>query len=291
MNELFGVTGATGSIGGRVARLLAERGVAQRLIVRTGSDLRDRRAAQVAEIADYGDFESMRAACEGVTSLFLVSGREHPDRLRQHLCAVDAAVDAGVERIVYLSFLGAAPDATFTLARQHHATEEHIRSKGVAFTFLRSSLYLDFVPWIASPAGVIAGPAGDGRLAPVARADVAETVVAVLTSREHDGANYDNTGPETFSFAEAAAELSRASGREVRYVDETVEQAWESRRPLGAPDWEVEGWVTSYLAIANGELDAVSDTVQRLTGRPPQSLREYLDSHPESYAHLRGNGA
>lgn len=287
MSELFGVTGATGAVGGRVAELLAARDVERCLIVRAGSQV-DATGAPVREITDYGEFASMRAACDGVTSLFLVSGREHPERLRQHITAVEAAVDAGVERIVYLSFLGAAPQATFTLARQHHATEEHIRGTGVAFTFLRSSLYLDFVPWIASPAGVVAGPAGEGRLAPVARSDVAETVVAVLTTREHDGATYDNTGPEAMSMAEAAAELSGASGREVRYVDETVEEAWESRRPTGAPDWEIEGWITSYLAIAAGELDVVSDTVERLTGHPPQSLREYLDAHPESYAHLRG---
>lgn len=287
MRELIGVTGATGAVGGRVARLLAERDLPRLLIVREGSDV-DAAGAQVASITDYGDFDSMRAACAGVTTLFLVSGRENPDRLSQHKTAVDAAADARVERIVYLSFLGAAPDATFTLARQHYATEQHIRSKGVAFTFLRSSLYLDFVPWVATPEGVIAGPAGEGRLAPVARDDVAETVVAVLTSRDHGGATYDNTGPETFSFADAAAELSRVSGREVRYVNETVEAAWESRRPLGAPEWEVEGWITSYLAVANGELDVVSDTVERLTGHRPLSLREYLAAHPESYAHLRG---
>jgi NAD(P)H dehydrogenase (quinone) len=286
-DEVFGVTGAAGAVGGRVAGLLAERGVERRLIVREGAEV-DAAGAEVRTITDYGDFASVRSACERVDTLFLVSGRENPERLRQHMTAVDAAADAGVERIVYLSFLGAAPDATFTLARQHHATEEHIRGKGVAFTFLRSSLYLDFVPWIATPAGVIAGPAGDGRVAPVARSDVAETVVAVLTSREHDGATFDNTGPEAISMAGAAAELSRVRGREVRYVDETVEQAWESRRPTGAPDWEIEGWITSYLAIANGELDVVSDTVERLTGHRPMSLREYLDAHPESYAHLRG---
>ncbi|MDQ4124022.1 MAG: NAD(P)H-binding protein, partial [Actinomycetota bacterium] len=143
MSELFGVTGATGAVGGRVAELLVAADAERRLIVRAGSEA-DTGGAQVREIADYGDFDSMRAACDGVASLFLVSGREHPDRLQHHKTAVDAAVAAGVERIVYLSFLGAAPDATFTLARQHHATEAHVRGKGVAFTFLRSSLYLDF---------------------------------------------------------------------------------------------------------------------------------------------------
>lgn len=285
-SELFGITGAAGEVGGRVFRRLEPLGVRQRLIVREGADLIAPNGCEVEPIADYGDAESFESAVRDVTTLFLVSGREHEDRLRQHFTAVDAAVAAGVERIVYLSFLGAAPGATFTLARQHYATEEHIRSKGVAFTFLRSSLYLDFIPWFCSADGVIAGPAGDGRFAPVARDDIADTVVTVLTSREHDGKVYDNTGPDSFSLEEAAEELSRASGRPVRYKNETLEEAWASRRPTGAPDWEIEGWITSYVAIAKGELDVVSDTVLRLTGHPSQSLPEYLAAHPESYSHI-----
>lgn len=110
--------------------------------------------------------------------------------------------------------------------------------------------------------------------------------MTVLTSREHDGKVYDNTGPDSFSLEEAAEELSRASGRPVRYKNETLEEAWASRRPTGAPDWEIEGWITSYVAIAKGELDVVSDTVLRLTGHPSQSLPEYLAAHPESYSHI-----
>jgi uncharacterized protein YbjT (DUF2867 family) len=78
----------------------------------------------------------MRAALEGARTLFLIPAAETPDRVRQHRTAVDAAVAAGVRRIVYLSFFGAAPDATFTLARDHWETEEYIRATGVPFTFL-----------------------------------------------------------------------------------------------------------------------------------------------------------
>lgn len=284
-DELFGVTGATGAIGGRVARSLESAGLRLRMVVRDRSQAPDL-DAEVAEASDYGDQPAFRAAMEGVSTLFLVSGREHPERLRQHLTAVDAAAAAGVGRIVYLSFLGAAPDATFTLARQHFATEEHIRSTGIPFTFLRSSLYLDFMPFLAGGDGTIAGPGGSGRFAPVARDDVADTVFAVLTTRDHDGQTYDNTGPSTISLAEVAEELSRVAGRPVTYVDQTIEQAWSSRRPSGAPDWEIEGWISSYVAIAKGELDVVTETVPRLTGHPGMTLPEFLDRYPESYAHL-----
>jgi NAD(P)H dehydrogenase (quinone) len=78
--------------------------------------------------------------------VFLIPAAESADRVSQHRTAVDAAVEAGVARIVYLSFLNAAPDATFTLARDHWATEERIRASGVAWCFLRMSLYVDFIP-------------------------------------------------------------------------------------------------------------------------------------------------
>lgn len=285
-SNLFGVTGVTGGIGGRVALRLSRAGAAQRLIVRDRSQAPELPAAEVAEAVDYGHSESFRDACRGVETLFLVSGREHPERLRKHVTAVDAALAAGVKRIVYLSFLGASPDATFTLARQHHATEEHIRRAGVPFTFLRNSLYLDYLGYLAGPDGVIAGPAGNGRVAPVAREDVSDVVAAVLLSGRHDGQTYDNTGDRAVTVQEVAGELARASGRPVEYRNQTVDEAWESRRSSGAPDWEIEGWVTSYLAIAAGELDVVSDTVSRVAGHPPMSLPEFLDGHPDSYAHL-----
>src|SRR5690348_5667797 len=108
------VTGATGAIGGRVASRLAQRGIAQRLIVCDPARAPDLAGAELAHAAAYDDAESMRGALRGVQTLFLVSGRESPDRLRHHMAAVDAAVAAGVDRIVYLSFLHAAADATFT---------------------------------------------------------------------------------------------------------------------------------------------------------------------------------
>jgi hypothetical protein len=101
-DELFGVTGATGQVGGRVAARLAARGARQRLIVR------DPRLpnSETARITDYGDGGSVRAAVDGVTTMVLVSASEHPERIRLHITAVDAVVAAGVARIVYVSFLG-----------------------------------------------------------------------------------------------------------------------------------------------------------------------------------------
>jgi uncharacterized protein YbjT (DUF2867 family) len=280
------VTGSTGAVGGRVARRLADAGVGQRLVLRHPEQAPDLPGAVPVGVSDYGDFGAMIAALEGVEVLFLVSFREAEDRLQQQIRAVDAAMEAGVGRIVYLSFLGASLDSTFLLGRQHRATEEHIEERGIPHTFLRSSFYADFVPYFTGDDGVIRAPAGDGKVSWICRDDIADTVVAVLTGEGHVGEILENTGPAALDFHETAAVLSRVTGRSITYVEETEEEAWESRRPTGAPDWEIAGWVSSYLAVANGELSLVSDTVRRLTGRPARDLESFLMDNPDLWAHL-----
>jgi NAD(P)H dehydrogenase (quinone) len=225
-------------------------------------------------------------AFTGVGTLFLVSAHEAIDRLNQHKQAVEAAAAAGVRKIVYLSFLGARPDATFVLARQHYHTEQHIKETGAGFVFLRDALYTDYLPHLVGNDGVIRGPAGNGKTGFVTRDDVAEVAAAVLASSGHDGEALELTGPESIGLDEAAGRLERFIGRPITYHPETEAEAYMSRAAYGAPDWEVEGWVTSYLAIGNGEMDVVSDAVPRLTGHEATSLEAFLKSHPESYQHL-----
>ncbi|HET6986747.1 MAG TPA: NAD(P)H-binding protein, partial [Kribbella sp.] len=159
---MIGVTGATGGLGSRIARRLAESGVPLRLIVRDPGRAPSLPSAEVAQAA-YGEHAALLNALDGVDTLMLLSASESADRVALHKASVDAAVAAGVGRIVYTSFAGAAPGATFTFARDHWHTEQHIRSTGADFTFLRDNLYLDFLPEFAGEDGVIRGPAGDGR--------------------------------------------------------------------------------------------------------------------------------
>ena len=284
-NPLIAVTGATGGIGGRVARRLADAGIRQRLIVRDPARAPDIAGAEIA-VADYSDVPALTAAAHGVDTLLFVSAGEHADRIGLHRGAVDAFVEAGVRRIVYLSFLAAAPEATFTFARDHYWTEEHIRGTGAEFTFLRDSLYADYIPLMASAEGVIRGPAGEGQVAVVTRDDIADVAAAVLVDDSHAGATYDITGPELLTFEQMAATLTHVTRRRVDYYAESMDEARASRASYGAPDWEVEGWITSYAAVASGELAVVSDTVEHVAGHPPQSLEDYLRAHPEDSAHL-----
>ncbi|GAB3589746.1 SDR family oxidoreductase [Angustibacter peucedani] len=282
MSPRIAVTGSTGAIGGRVARALSGQGVPVRLVGRDPSRLPELPGAERAPAAEYRDTTAMTRALEGVETVFLVSARESADRLVEHRSAVDAAVAAGVQRVVYLSFLGAAADCTFTFGRDHWHTEEAIRASGLRHTFLRDSFYSDFLPFMAGDDGVIRGPAGDGRVSAVAQDDVAEVATAVLLgiaddgTSPHDGTTYDVTGPEAVSLPEVARTIGEVTGREVRFVDETVEEAYASRAHYGAPAFEVDGWVTTYLSIARGEVEHVGDAVPRLTGHPARSLADVL---------------
>ena len=287
MNDgIIAVTGASGHVGSRLAARLAARGARQRLIVRDPSKAPSVAGAEIRRASGYIAGEEMRAALEGAHTVFVIPARESAIRVAEHISAIDAAVAAGVERIVYLSVVGAAPDATFTLARDHYATEQHILNAGIPYTFLRMNLYMDFIPFMVSSDGVIKGPAGTGRLAAVLRDDIADAAAAVLTGDAHEGKTYDLTGREAFTAAEAAALMSRISGKDISFHNETVDEAYASRAMYQAPDWEVAGWVTSYTAIAGGELATVTDWIRRLAGHQPVTLAEYLEAHPDSLDHV-----
>jgi uncharacterized protein YbjT (DUF2867 family) len=280
------ITGATGHIGRLVAARLAARNVPLRLVVRDTSRAADLPPAEIRQASSYADTAAMRAALEGIHTVFLISGDLTLDRVAQHKSAVDAAVQAGVQRIVYLSFLGASPEAVFLAAREHYQTEEYIRATELPFTFLRNSLYMDHLPHWFGADGAIRGPAGNGRCAWVTCDDIADVAANVLTSDGHDGATYTNTGREAFTMSEAAERIGQFIGRPFTYIDETHEEAVQSRAKYGAPDWLVEDWISSYTAIAAGEMDTVTDAVLNVTGHAPQTLEDYLRRHPESYAHL-----
>lgn len=274
------VTGATGGIGGRVARRLADRGVPQRLVVRDPARAPQLAGAAVVQ-ASYAEPAALRAAFDGVRTLLLVSGSEAADRLAQHRTAVAAARDAGVERVVYTSFLGAALDATFTLARDHAATEQALTGAGLRWSSLRNSLYADLLPEFAGADGVLRGPAGAGRVSAVARDDVADVATALLLGAGPAGpidltGPLDVTGPEALTLAEVAAAITAATGRPCRYEPETVQQAYASRASYGAPDWQLEAWVSTYTAVAAGELATVTGVVETLTGHPATPVDEVL---------------
>ncbi|HEY5248693.1 MAG TPA: SDR family oxidoreductase [Dermatophilaceae bacterium] len=279
------VTGATGGLGGRIARELSSRGVEQRLVVRDSLSAPRLPGADVA-VAAYEDSEAMAKALEGIGTLLLVSGPEDPDRISLHRKAVEGARLAGVERIVYTSFMGASPSATFPFARDHCATELAIREAGISLTAMRNSLYADVAPQLVGADGVIRGPGGHGRLAWVARADVARLAAVLLVEPGHEGQIYDVSGPHAIDLHETARILTKATRRAITYHAETPNEARASRE--GHPGWLVDGWIGSYTMLETGEGSVTSHTIEHFTGQRPMTLPEFLAAEPASFAHLLG---
>lgn len=262
------VTGSTGALGGLVAERLAAQGLSLRLLARDLSRAPELPGA-VSVTCAYGDRSSAVDALAGVDTLFMVSASESADRLEQHRTFVDAAMQVGVRHVVYTSFFGASPRCTFTLGRDHHATEEHLAASGMAFTFLRDNFYLEIFPYFVDREGVIRGPAENGRVSAVSRLDVADVAATVLTApQRHAGSTYHLTGPEALTMTEIAQTIAEVQGRAVSFHNETIPEAYESRRKWDVPQWQYDAWVSTYTAIASGELAEVTDHVSAVTGRP-----------------------
>lgn len=90
---------------------------------------------------------------------------------------------------------------------------------------------------------------------------------------------FDVTGPELISMEQAAVLLREVTSEKITYENQTLEEAYASRAGLGVSKFEIDGWVTSYSAIAAGEFEVVSDTVERFTGHPPMTLKAFLQSN------------
>lgn len=271
------VTGSTGAVGGGVATRLAAAGVPMRLLVR--GDAARAPALPDAEVevvvGDYGDADALARATRGIRTMLFVSGTEHPDRLDQHRLVARVAAASGVQRVVYTSFLGAAPDAVFTHARVHHHTEVAIEDAGMTLVALRNALYQDLLPSLFDDEGVLRAPAGDGTMTPVARRDVVEVAATTVRDERWDDQRLTLVGPDRLDLDEVAGIVGEVTGRTLRYERETVEQAHASRR-RGWPDadeHDYDAWVSTYTAMAAGEMSADDGDVQRVLGRPATDVR------------------
>lgn len=300
-DRLVVLTGADGRLGSRLAFRVAAAGGQQRLLVSgegTAPRLPDGAPlpeAEVVALPSEVDSRALTSAFAGAHALFLVPGKDRPWRVGKHRAAIDAAVLAGVRHVVYVSSVGAGPDAIASAARDDWLTEEYLRGTDLRWTMLRIAMFhrtLTLAVYDESYGSardtVLRAPAGEGRVASVSHDDVADVATAVLLDEDpsrHSGRTYHVTGPEALSLDEVAAVLSTAAGRAIRYAPQTVDEARALfyRSTAG----EVEDWISQCQAIEAGVLAAVSPDVRHLAGRGARSLEAWLDDYPTEWAHLR----
>ena len=271
------VTGVTGNLGGMVSRLCKENGIKVRNLARNKEKAGKMGFSDVFK-SSYDKSEDTIKSLEGIDVLFMVSGSENPDRVQQHKDFIDAAKMAKVSHIIYLSFYNASKNSVFTLGRDHYATEEYIKENGFKYIFLRDNFYADFFVDMCREYGEIKGPAGNGKVSAVVRSDVSEVAAKILKNPEKwENHTLNMTGPEELTMEEITKLVSKYLGKEIKYIPETVEEAYESRKIWKAEQWEYDSWVSTYTAIAEGEQAGVSNDIEKVLGRKATSLAEYFE--------------
>ena len=273
---MIGITGVTGKLGSYVADLVDKKGIASVHLARSPERAKVYASAEIRRMS-YTNTPKVVEALEEIDILLMVSARENRDRVKEHKDFLDAAKLAGVQHIVYTSFYGADEKATFTLSRDHAQTEAYIKDLGFTYTFLRDNFYLDFLIDLSLENGEIRGPAGSGLVSAVARKDTSRVAAEILLNpKEWENQTLNLTGPEDLSMEEIVELLSKETGKAIAYVDETVEEAYESRKKWPAQTWEYDAWVSTYTAIKAGEQAGVSTDVEKVLGCPAMSLIDVL---------------
>ncbi|MCY7116511.1 SDR family oxidoreductase [Streptococcus mutans] len=273
---MIGITGVTGKLGSKVAQLISEQGISARHLARNPQRAALYDNAELVQAAFENSLETVEAL-KGIDVLLMVSASESPNRLQQHFAFLDAAHEAGVKHIVYTSFYNAATEATFTLARDHAKTEKYIKERGFTYTFLRDNFYLDFFLDLCLNNGEIRGPAGNGKVSAVARQDVSEVATTILAKPDKWKNQLLNmTGPADLSMADIVHFVSEQKGEIIPYIDESIEEAYASRKAWPAQDWEYDAWVSTYTAIKEGKQAGASSDIERVLGRPATSLEQLV---------------
>jgi NAD(P)H dehydrogenase (quinone) len=276
----YAVTGASGQLGKLVLEELLQKVEAKNVvaIVRDPSKLSDYAAKGVqVRRGDYDDPASLESALAGVDRLLLISGNALGERPRQHKNVVDAAKKAGVGYIAYTSILK-ADDTPIKLGEEHRATEATLAGSGLSYDLIRNGWYNEnYVGSLPAQveAGVITGAAGQGRVSSAARADYAAGAAEVLVNGK-GGEIYELAGDESWSMDEFAAEVSRQSGKEVKYQDMSEEDYAKSLEAVGLPDFVASIVANSNASVALGALENDGRTLSGLTGRKTTPISETI---------------
>lgn len=278
------ITGASGQLGRSVAAELATRIKTSQITLGT------RHPEKIADLlaqgfmtapADFRDPDGLEAAFRGATTVLMIPGTDPvAEVIVQHSAVIDAAVRAGVGRLVCLVGLEAGEQSLCSFAPIGVAAEEHLQRSGLNYTLLRDNQRmenLDGPLMQCKHTGVFALPGSKGKVAYVARADVAAAAAGALTQSGHDHKTYDLTGPESLDAVQVAALLSKLWNKNVPAAEgdpEKVREILLTRVKL--PPHAVEGVLSGYRAAEVGEYDLVTDHVATLSGRPATPLRDYL---------------
>ncbi len=283
------VTGATGHFGRAAIEYLLSKGISPGDIAalarstEKAAGIKDKGIKIIA--GDYDHYESLVTAFQDIDQLLFVSSNDISRRVVQQENVVKAAQAAGVKHVIYTSFerkneTAASPIAA--VAEAHLATEKWLQESGLSYTILRNNIYMDLIPVFIGDkileSGIVYLPAGEEKAGFALRSEMAEATANILVSGGHAGKTYYFSNVETYGYADVAAVISEVSGKNIVYTSPSAEEYKKTLLDAGVPEVYVGMFSAFALAHAAGEFDASGNDLERLLGRRPASLREYLQT-------------
>ncbi|MER2561472.1 MAG: SDR family oxidoreductase [Myxococcaceae bacterium] len=277
------VTGATGTVGGEVARQLIAAGHKPRLLVRSPEKAKAFEGKAELFKGDLDDATALANALKGVDKLFLVTAGLDGARLEAK--AIDAAKAAGVKHVVKLSAAGAEYEA-ITFAKWHRGNEKKLEASGLAWTFLRPGNFMTNSVMSADTIkrdGAIYSPVGDGKSALIDPVDIGAVAVKALTTSGHEGKIYTLSGPVALSTQEQADIIGKAIGKTVKHVDVPPEAARDGMLKAGLPEGYVNALIELYGVMKAGMTAGVSTDVETVLGRKPGSFEAWVSRNAAAF--------
>jgi NAD(P)H dehydrogenase (quinone) len=277
------VTGATGQLGQSVIKQLVKRVPATAFSALARSEQKARTLLDAGIDVRMGDYDhpmTLERAFEGVKTLLFISSMS-PDRAGQQKRVVDIATHAGVHHIVYtgLAIRDIRTSAVANVMASHFETEKHIQDAGMAFTFLRNTMYAEAIPTIIGPAALeqgIALNAGTGSVPYALRRELGEAAANVLTQPGHEGRTYQLTGTHALGYGEIAQQLSALAARKLDYADIPAEKLRSQLTTAGLPPFMVELTIGTLEDIKHHQYEVASTDLANLLGRAPAAPTEML---------------
>jgi uncharacterized protein YbjT (DUF2867 family) len=277
------ITGATGDVGSRVVKLLLERGERPRIFVRDAQKGRALFGDRVdVFVGDLAQPESLHTALIGMDALFLVNSG--PSIPQLDAGAAKAAKTCHVKHVIKLSSMDV--EHGLAIGAWHEQGEAAIQACGIPFTFVRPTGFMsNLLAWATSikSEGIVRSSTGEGRRAFIHSDDIAAVAVKVLTTGGHRGEALPITGPEALTFGEVTAKVGAALGKELRFQTISDEEARERYSKVSGSEAETEAHVALWRAIREGRLAKVTDVVERITGRKPTALDQWVAENAAAF--------
>jgi uncharacterized protein YbjT (DUF2867 family) len=282
------VTGSTGTIGSELVRLLSAGGAPTRAVYRSAKNTQALRGVVWLK-ADLRDETVLEPAFAGTTRLFLLTGNE-AGFAKLQIDTLRAAERLGVQHVVKLSALGASNHSNSTIAREHWEVEQALQQSTMTWTMLRPHAFMQ--NWLGDlaesvrAAGAIYSPIADGRVPFIDTRDIAAVAAEVLLKPEaHVGRRYFLTGGEAVGLADVAAVLSEATGKTVTYRPISMDEARARMEARGIPAQLIDATLAiAAYQKAGGATSRVSDSVERMLGRAPRTIRDFARDYAAQFS-------